>query len=106
MLLLKGTNLDFNKVKLDSVYNASEDGWSAIDFHKCNFHKCVNRRRSSLIVALSKSRKLFGGRHVFWLHVFLVLIHYGSYRRMIMGIVILHGFDFILRIGIQRFSGW
>ena len=54
--LLQGTNLDPDRVKLECVYKASRDGWSAIDFHKC-----VDGRGSSIVVALSKSGKRFGG---------------------------------------------
>lgn len=56
--LLQGTNIDPEKdnVKLDCVYKASKDGWSAIDFHKC-----VDGKGSAIVCALSKSGKRFGG---------------------------------------------
>ncbi len=49
-----GTSLQ-NK-ELACVYKASTDGWSAI-----NFHKCVDGKGSALVVALSRSGKVFGG---------------------------------------------
>jgi len=39
-----------------NINQATKDGWSAI-----NFHNCVDGRGSAIVVALSKSGKLFGG---------------------------------------------
>jgi hypothetical protein len=39
-----------------SRFQATKDGWSAI-----NFHNCVDGKGSAIVVALSKSGKLFGG---------------------------------------------
>lgn len=52
--LTMGTSLQ-NK-ELACVYKASRDGWSAVDFHKC-----VDGKGSALVVALSRSGKIFGG---------------------------------------------
>ena len=38
------------------LFQASKDGWSAI-----NFHECVDGKGSAIVVALSKSGKRFGG---------------------------------------------
>ena len=56
--VLDGTNIDPAKsnVDLQCVYKASEDGWSAIDFHNK-----VDSRGSALVVCLSNSGKKFGG---------------------------------------------
>jgi len=56
--ILSGTNIDPNKsnVELTRVYKASEDGWSAVDFHRC-----VDGRGSAFVSALSRSGKRFGG---------------------------------------------
>lgn len=56
--LLSGTSIDPSSpgVDLGRVYKASEDGWSAVDFHRS-----VDGRGSALVVALSKSGKRFGG---------------------------------------------
>jgi TLD len=52
--LTAGTSLQDKE--LDCVYKASNDGWSAIDFHKS-----VDERGSGLVVALSRSGQVFGG---------------------------------------------
>ena len=52
--LTAGTSLQGKE--LACVYKASNDGWSAVDFHKC-----VDERGSSLVVALSRSGQVFGG---------------------------------------------
>jgi len=57
-ILLKDTSIDPEKsnVDLQCVYKASEDGWSAVDFHRC-----CDDRGSALVVALTNSGKKFGG---------------------------------------------
>lgn len=57
-ILLKGTSIDPEKANVDlqRVYKASEDGWSAVDFHRC-----CDDRGSGLVVALTRSGKKFGG---------------------------------------------
>jgi hypothetical protein len=52
--LVSGTSLEDKELKC--VYKASQDGWSAIDFHQC-----VDGNGSSLVVALSRSGQVFGG---------------------------------------------
>jgi len=52
--LTAGTSLQGKE--LVCVYKASNDGWSAVDFHKC-----ADERGSSLVVALSRSGQVFGG---------------------------------------------
>ena len=52
--LVIGTFLE--RANLKCVYRASSDGWSAL-----NFHRCVDGKGSGLVVALSRSGKLFGG---------------------------------------------
>jgi hypothetical protein len=52
--LVKGTSLEDKE--LECVYKASQDGWSAIDFHQK-----VDEKGSSLVVALTRSGKVFGG---------------------------------------------
>ena len=52
--LVSGTSLEDKE--LECVYKASEDGWSAIDFHER-----VDGKGSSLVVALSRSGQVFGG---------------------------------------------
>lgn len=56
--VLTGTNIDPDRPNVDvqRVYKASQDGWSAV-----NFHDCVDGRGSALVVALSRSGKKFGG---------------------------------------------
>jgi hypothetical protein len=52
--LVSGTSLQSKELKC--VYKASEDGWSAIDFHRC-----VDDKGSSLMVALTRTGQVFGG---------------------------------------------
>lgn len=56
--VLIGTSIDPTRddVNLECVYKATKDGWSAIDFHNC-----VDRKGSAIVVALTKSGKRFGG---------------------------------------------
>mmetsp|Transcript_29833 Transcript_29833/g.70942 ORF Transcript_29833/g.70942 Transcript_29833/m.70942 type:complete len:227 (+) Transcript_29833:193-873(+) len=56
--LLEGTSIDPTRddVKLERVYKASKDGWSAIDFHGK-----VDGKGSALVVVLNKSGQRFGG---------------------------------------------
>jgi TLD len=53
--IVEGTFLQRAK-NLRCVYKASRDGWSALDFHKR-----VDDMGSSVVVAVSASRKIFGG---------------------------------------------
>jgi TLD len=52
--LVDSTSLEGKK--LACVYKASRDGWNALDFHRC-----VDEKGSALVVAFSRSGKLFGG---------------------------------------------
>lgn len=52
--LTSGTSLQDKE--LACVFKASQDGWSAIDFHQC-----VDGKGSALVVALSRSGQVFGG---------------------------------------------
>mmetsp|Transcript_133926 Transcript_133926/g.387648 ORF Transcript_133926/g.387648 Transcript_133926/m.387648 type:complete len:260 (+) Transcript_133926:75-854(+) len=52
--LTRGTSLQ--DTKLACVYKGSKDGWSAVDFHAS-----VDGKGSALVVALSRSGKVFGG---------------------------------------------
>jgi hypothetical protein len=52
--LVSGTSLQDKE--LACVYKASQDGWSAIDFHQA-----ADGKGSSLVVALSRSGQVFGG---------------------------------------------
>ena len=52
--LVAGTSLQDKELKC--VYKASQDGWSAV-----NFHQCVDGKGSGLVVALSRSGQVFGG---------------------------------------------
>jgi hypothetical protein len=56
--VLIGTSIDpsRNDVRLERVYKATRDGWSAVDFHKF-----VDSKGSAIVVALTKSGKRFGG---------------------------------------------
>ena len=52
--LISGTSLQDKELKC--VYKASEDGWSANDFHRC-----VDDKGSGLVVALTRSGQVLGG---------------------------------------------
>ena len=56
--LLVGTSIDPNRDDVDLVraYRATEDGWSAMDFHAA-----VDGRGSAIVIAMSRSGKVFGG---------------------------------------------
>jgi TLD len=53
--ILRGTFLQ-RAQNLRCVYKSSRDGWSALDFHKR-----VDEMGSGVVVAISSSRKIFGG---------------------------------------------
>lgn len=52
--LTRGTSLQDKE--LYCAYRASQDGWSAIDFHKS-----VDEKGSAVVIALSRSGQIFGG---------------------------------------------
>ena len=56
--VLAGTSIDPNRDDVDLVraYRATRDGWSAIDFHER-----VDGRGSAIVVAMSRSGRVFGG---------------------------------------------
>ena len=54
--LLEGSNLGKEGTELKRCYKASEDGFSAV-----NFHKCVDGKGSAIVIALSRTGAVFGG---------------------------------------------
>ena len=55
---LVGTSIGPNRDDVDLVwvYKATKNGWSAMDFHAA-----VDRRGSAIVIAMSRSGKVFGG---------------------------------------------